>query len=78
MGSHGDLRIQDSEAWSGVDLIWGQVQHEYPREDLRLKVREAMPIITMMDKGRARGQRVSKCKSRTRSELNVSVKSTEF
>ena len=36
--------------WSEVDLTWGQVHHEDPGEELRVKIKEIMYIIIVMDK----------------------------
>ena len=33
--------------WSEVDLTWGQVHHEDPGEELRVKIKEIMYIILM-------------------------------
>ena len=33
--------------WSEVDLTWGQVHHEDPGEELRVKIKEIMYIIVM-------------------------------
>lgn len=60
MGPPGKVRFRGlgpdgSSQGPEVDLTWGQIQHKDPGEELRVKAKEAMSIITVMGKGRAKG-----------------------